>query len=81
MPHTLRIECPSAIYHRRNRGDRRQPICRDDRDRKRFRTRLAATGIKTDWPVPTFWLRPHHFHLVGETPNPNRVAGSGNGSW
>ena len=30
MPRALRIEYPGAIYHVMNRGDRREPIFRDD---------------------------------------------------
>ena len=36
MPHALRIEYPGAIYHVMNRGDRREPSFRDDRDHHRF---------------------------------------------
>jgi len=33
MARQLRIEYPGAIYHVMNRGDRREPIIRDDQDR------------------------------------------------
>ena len=33
MPRPLRIEYPGAIYHVMNRGDRREPIFKDDVDR------------------------------------------------
>jgi hypothetical protein len=36
MPRNLRIEYEGAMYHVLNRGDRREPIFRDDADRKRF---------------------------------------------
>ncbi len=36
MPRALRIEYPGAIYHVMNRGDRREPIFRDDRDHPLF---------------------------------------------
>ena len=32
MPRALRIEYTGAIYHVMNRGDRREPIFRDDLD-------------------------------------------------
>ncbi len=36
MPRALRIQYPGAIYHIMNRGDRREPIFRDDLDHNRF---------------------------------------------
>jgi REP element-mobilizing transposase RayT len=75
MPRALRIEYPGAIYHITNRGDRREPIFRDGRDRTRFLETLAQTCAKTDWQIHAFCLMPNHFHLVCETPNPNLVAG------
>ncbi len=75
MPRALRIEYPGAIYHVMNRGDRREPIFRDDFDHKRFLATLAEACTKTDWQVHAFCLMGNHFHLVVETPNANLVAG------
>jgi hypothetical protein len=50
MPRALRIEYPGTIYHVMNRGDRREPIFRDDLDRQRFLGTLAEVCTKTDWP-------------------------------
>jgi len=75
MPRALRIEYPGAIYHVMNRGDRREPIFRDDKDHRRFLDTLAETCSKTDWQVHAYCLMPNHFHLVVETPNANLVAG------
>jgi len=36
MVRKLRLEYPGAIYHLMNRGDRREPIFRDDRNRVLF---------------------------------------------
>jgi hypothetical protein len=36
MARKLRVEYPGAIYHVMNRGDRREPIFKDDRYRRRF---------------------------------------------
>ncbi len=36
MARKLRVEYPGAMYHVMNRGDRREPIFRDDEDRKLF---------------------------------------------
>jgi putative transposase len=75
MARKLRVEYPGAIYHVMNRGDRREPIVRDDQDRKAFVETLAQTCAKTGWQVHAFVLMPNHFHLVVETPQPNLVAG------
>jgi hypothetical protein len=42
MPRPPRIEFKGAIYHVMNRGDRREPIFRDDPDRKRFLETLGG---------------------------------------
>ncbi|MEI7936841.1 MAG: addiction module toxin RelE, partial [Verrucomicrobiota bacterium] len=36
MARKLRIQCPGAIYHVMNRGDRREAIFEDDQDRGRL---------------------------------------------
>jgi len=58
-----------------NRGDRREPIFRDDQDRQRFLQTLAEACAKTGWQVHAYCLMPNHFHLVVETPHANLVAG------
>jgi REP element-mobilizing transposase RayT len=75
MPRKLRIQYPGAIYHVMNRGDRREPIVRDDPDRDRFLSTLGEACGKTGWQVHALCLLPNHFHLVVETPEPNLVAG------
>ena len=34
MARKLRVQYPGAIYHVMNRGDRREPIFKDDQDRE-----------------------------------------------
>ena len=58
-----------------NRGDRREPIFKDEADRQRFVETLGEACAKTGWQVHTYVLMPNHFHLVVETPQPNLVAG------
>ncbi len=58
-----------------NRGDRREPIFKDDADRQRFCETLAEACAKTAWQVHAYCLMAHHFHLVVETPQANLVAG------
>jgi len=75
MPRALRIEYPGAIYHVMNRGDRREPIFREERDHPLFLTTLGEACAKTDWQLHAYCLMPNHFHFVVETPNANLVAG------
>src|SRR5882672_2677179 len=75
MPRQLRIEYPGALYHLMNRGDRREPIFKDDLDRQRFLVTFGQVCEKTGWQVHAYCLMPNHFHLVIETPQANLVAG------
>jgi REP element-mobilizing transposase RayT len=58
-----------------NRGDRREPIFKDDLDRHRFLLTLGQACDKTSWQVHAYCLMENHFHLVLETPLANLVAG------
>src|SRR3989441_1204821 len=71
----LRVQYPGALYHVMNRGDRREPIFRDDADRQSFLATLGEVCVKTGWQVHAYCLMPNHFHLVVETPQANLVAG------
>ena len=75
MARRLRVEYAGAIYHVVHRGNQRQNIFRDDRDRQMFLSTLAETCGKTGWQVHAYCLMRNHFHLVIETPQPNVVAG------
>ncbi|MCU0783928.1 MAG: transposase [Verrucomicrobia bacterium] len=75
MARKLRVEYPGAIYHVLNRGDRREPIFRDDADRQRFLETLGEGCGRSGWQVHAYCLMLNHFHLVVETPQPTLVAG------
>ena len=75
MARKLRVEYEGAIYHVMNRGDRREPIFRDDADRALFLETLGQACRRTDWQVHAWCLMSNHFHLVIETPKANLVAG------
>src|ERR1043165_7483358 len=51
MPRKLRLEYAGAIYHVMNRGDRREAIFLDDKDREEFLRTLGETCAKTGWQV------------------------------
>lgn len=67
-----------GIYHITCRGNERQAIFRDDRDRKRFLDRLADSAESHQVRVYLFCLMPNHLHLLVETPlaNLDRFMGS-----
>jgi len=49
MARKLRIQYPGAIYHVMNRGDRREAIFEDDKDRERLLETLTEACAKTGW--------------------------------
>jgi REP element-mobilizing transposase RayT len=75
MARKVRIEYSGAIYHVMNRGDRREAIFEDAKDRTRFLETLEEACLKTDWQIHAYCLMGNHFHLVVETPRANLVAG------
>jgi len=75
MARQLRIEYEGAIYHLMNRGDRREPIVKGDKDRHLFLETLEEACEKTDWQIHAYCLMRNHFHLLVETPRANLVEG------
>ena len=75
MPRQVRIEFEGAFYHVMCRGDRREAIFQDDRDRERFLATLGETVQRTGWRVHAYVLMSNHYHLLVETPVPNLVRG------
>src|SRR5437879_2022384 len=61
MARKLRVQYPGAIYHVMNRGDRREPIFSDDKDREMFLDTLGQTCERTDWLVHAWCLMANHF--------------------
>lgn len=58
-----------------SRGDRREPIFKDENDRQRFLGTLDEAAAKTEWQVHAFCLMHNHFHMVLEAPQANLVSG------
>ena len=71
MSRPLRIEFPGAIYHVTSRGDRREPIYRDDDDRRAQLDVLAQAMDRFDAQVLAYCLMGNHYHLVLHTRQPN----------
>ncbi len=71
MARPLRIEFEDAIYHLCARGNARQAIFRDERDRARFVKLLSESAQRFDAAVLCFVLMGNHFHLLAQTRRPN----------
>jgi len=75
MARPLRLEYPGALYHVTSRGNARQNIVLDDRDRALFLDRLAHVIDRFGWRCHAYCLMDNHYHLVIETPQPNLSRG------
>ena len=75
MARPLRLEYPGAVYHVTSRGNARQDIVMDDRDRTLFLERLAHVIDRFGWRCHAYCLMDNHYHLLLETPQPNLSRG------
>lgn len=75
MARPLRIEFNGALYHVTSRGDRREDIYEDDRDRELFLEVLAEVVERFNWLCHAYCLMGNHYHLVIETPEGNLSQG------
>ncbi len=71
MVRPLRIEYPGAVYHVTARGDRREPIAKDDTDRARFLDVLGQALQRFDAQAWAYCLMGNHYHLVLHTRQAN----------
>lgn len=71
MSRPLRIEFPNAIYHVTSRGDRREPIYRDDLDRQAQLETIAHAMDRFDAQVLAYCQMGNHYHLVLHTRQAN----------
>ena len=60
-----RIEFAGAVHHVMARGDRREEIFRDDRDRWKFQGYLAEGAERYRVKVHCYVLMENHLHLGG----------------
>ena len=77
MARAVRVEFEGAFYHVMARGDRREPIVRDDADRETFVRTLAEVSERSGFRVHAFVLMTNHYHLLLETPQANLSRGMG----
>ena len=77
MPRQVRIEFAGAMYHVMARGDRREPIVRDDEDRSTFVRTLGEASERAGFRVHGYVLMNNHYHLLLETKEANLSQGMG----
>ncbi len=75
MARPLRLEFVGALYHITSRGDRREDIYEDDRDRKQFLSILGEVCKRYNWICHAYCLMSNHYHLLIETPDGNLSKG------
>ena len=71
MVRPLRIEYAGAVYHVTARGDRREPIAKDDSDRRLFFDILGEALQRFDAQAWAYCLMGNHYHLVVHTREAN----------
>jgi putative transposase len=70
-----RIEVAGEFHHVMSRGNQRDPIFLDALDYVDFLRRTSKVVERFGWLCHGFCLMPNHYHLLIETPEPNRAAG------
>lgn len=71
MARPLRLLVPDGVYHVMSRGNARQDIFSDDRDRRRFLTTLGSVTERSNVHCHAYCLMANHYHLLLETPDAN----------
>jgi REP-associated tyrosine transposase len=71
MARSLRLEFEGAIYHVTARGNRREPIFADDRDRAHFLELVAQSLVRYQVELHAYVLLTNHFHLLARTQRAN----------
>ncbi|MHB8881307.1 MAG: REP-associated tyrosine transposase [Thermodesulfovibrionales bacterium] len=71
MARQLRIEFEGAFYHVTSRGNMRERIFFEDRDRERFLEILKRTKHRYGYLLHAYVLMDNHYHFMIETPKAN----------
>ena len=64
MTYIPRLEVPYGYYHVVTRGNNKQTIYADDRDRERFLVLLYRVARRYGWLFYAYCLMGNHYHLV-----------------
>lgn len=71
MARQLRIEYEGAFYHITSRGNQREQIFWDNKDREKFKNILIRTKERYSYLLHAYVLMNNHYHLLIETPYAN----------
>lgn len=71
MARQLRIEFEEAFYHITSRGNLRDRIFFDDKDREKFLEILQRTKERYSYLLHAYTLMDNHYHLLIDTPKAN----------
>jgi putative transposase len=75
MPRKPREEAEGAVHHVYARGNRKQRIYLDDRDRVAYLRLLGLVVSERGWRCLAYCLMNNHLHLLVETPQANLGVG------
>jgi putative transposase len=75
MPRLPRVLVPNGIYHVTARGNRRQQIFADGRDRAFFLRTFEAVVVGLGWRCHAYCLLGNHYHLLVQTPSADLSLG------
>ena len=75
MARPIRIEYAGALYHVTSRGDRREDIYLDDKDRLAWLTVFSEVCSRFNWRCHAWCLMDNHYHVVIETIEGNLSQG------
>lgn len=75
MPRRPRVEYPGAIYHVMCRGNRQDPIFKNDADRRSLLKALGQTCERAGWIIHSYVLMLNHYHFLLETLRSTLVEG------
>jgi putative transposase len=71
MARTLRLQFEDALYHLCARGNRRERIFCDEKDRQRCLDLTRQSLVRFDVEMHAFVLLPNHFHFLARTRRAN----------
>jgi REP element-mobilizing transposase RayT len=75
MPRPPRVQAHGAIYHLTTRGNHRQEIFIDTRDRLRFLQLVQGVVDLLGWMCHAYCLMANHYHLLVQTPEADLSRG------
>jgi len=75
MARPIRLEFSGALYHVTARGNARQDIYVDDKDRRYFLETLSYCTKTYHWQCHAYCLMSNHYHLLIETGDANLSKG------